>query len=202
MYCMERKPTRYFTDKPCKYGHICERLVSNNRCVECANISSSKWKKAHRPICTTASRQWRQRNSEKVRELKRSYYKTDERTRALQLARARKWYEANRDKNRAACANWRKNNLAVAAAAQTRRRAKKLQRTPVWADHDKILQFYILARELTDTTGIEHHVDHIVPLQGEMVSGLHVETNLQVIPGIENKSKGARFLALQLEQEE
>jgi hypothetical protein len=59
----------------------------------------------------------------------------------------------------------------IAAAAASRRKAKILQRTPSWADHDKIRQFYILAKDLTDFTGVEHEVDHIYPLQGRNVSG-------------------------------
>jgi 5-methylcytosine-specific restriction endonuclease McrA len=41
-----------------------------------------------------------------------------------------------------------------------------------------------------ECTGIEWHVDHIIPLKGEMVSGLHIYSNLRVIPKIENLRKG------------
>jgi hypothetical protein len=185
---------RFFTGKPCKHGHVSARMVSSQQCVECNKTFGSAWKKAHRTDCSATKRQWCEKNRDKVREIKRSYYANNEVDRENQAARARKWLEANREKSRAASANWRRNNLAQAAAAQQRRRAKKLQRTPTWADHEKILQFYILSKELTEQTGIEHEVDHIYPLQGEFVSGLHVETNLQVIPKQENRSKGARLL--------
>lgn len=73
------------------------------------------------------------------------------------------------------------------------RLAAQLQRTPQWADLKAIESFYIEARRLTAETGIEHHVDHIIPLRGRNVSGLHVETNLQVIPAEVNKRKSNRF---------
>jgi hypothetical protein len=195
--CDARKQglTRYFTGCPCKYGHVSERLVSNSRCAECHDSDSKEWKKANRRICSEQSRLWREKNREKVRSIKRAYYRANETDRKHQAARARKWLEENREKSRAATARWRRNNLAKAAAAQQRRRANRLQRTPAWANHDKIVQFFVKARELTEQTGIAHEVDHIYPLQGKTVSGLHVETNLRVIPKNENRAKGARLLA-------
>jgi hypothetical protein len=76
-----------------------------------------------------------------------------------------------------------------------KRRAARLQRTPPWADMGAIHQVYVEARRLTLETGIPHHVDHEIPLQGELVSGLHVHTNLQIITGSENSRKKNRFEA-------
>ena len=61
-----------------------------------------------------------------------------------------------------------------------------------WADRSKVQAFYAEAKRLTDETGIPHHVDHIIPLLGEFVCGLHVHTNLQVLPGSDNIRKGNR----------
>jgi hypothetical protein len=70
---------------------------------------------------------------------------------------------------------------------QRTRKALKLSRVPSWADSEKIKEIYANCPE-------GYHVDHIVPLQGELVSGLHVETNLQYLPALENLSKGNKFI--------
>ena len=85
---------------------------------------------------------------------------------------------------------YKKANPDRCNAHTAKRRAAKLQRTPAWADHELIALFYAEAQALTELTGIPHEVDHIVPLQGETVSGLHVATNLQVITAAANRSKG------------
>lgn len=74
-----------------------------------------------------------------------------------------------------------------------KRHAKKLRATPSWADLDAIAQFYVQSQQITEDTGIRHHVDHIVPLQGRNVSGLHVPWNLQVIPAEDNMKKSNHF---------
>jgi hypothetical protein len=73
--------------------------------------------------------------------------------------------------------------------------AAKLQRTPPWADLDAIKLVYLVAEQRTRLTGIEHHVDHFFPLNGETVSGLHTSLNLGVIPEDENLRKGNQLLA-------
>ena len=82
---------------------------------------------------------------------------------------------------------WQKENREVCAAATAKYRAGKDQRTPSWADLAKIELIYKLAQEL----GLE--VDHIVPLHGATVSGLHVENNLQLLSRKENAAKGNRW---------
>ena len=71
-------------------------------------------------------------------------------------------------------------------AGSAKRRAAKLERTPAWADLKKIKEIYKNCPEV-------YHVDHIIPLQGATVSGLHVETNLQYLTAEENMRKGNRF---------
>jgi hypothetical protein len=64
--------------------------------------------------------------------------------------------------------------------------------TPCWASKEAILAFYEEAQIVSASTGVMHHVDHIVPLTSKCVSGLHCEANLRVIPGAENLSKANR----------
>lgn len=74
-----------------------------------------------------------------------------------------------------------------------KRRAAKLKRTPPWADIEAIRTIYEEARRLTVATGTQHHADHDIPLQGDLVSGLHVHNNLQILTGPENSRKRNRF---------
>lgn len=78
----------------------------------------------------------------------------------------------------------------------SKRRAIKLKATPLWltSEHFKEIEnFYVQAQNLKLLTGLQYHVDHIVPLQGKNVCGLHVPWNLQVIPAKENMSKSNRL---------
>jgi excisionase family DNA binding protein len=66
-------------------------------------------------------------------------------------------------------------------------------RMPPWASGAAIREIYAEAKRLTAETGVEHHVDHVIPLQGPNVSGLHVETNLQILSATANIGKGNKF---------
>lgn len=87
---------------------------------------------------------------------------------------------------------WAAKNPDKVCARVNRRRTAKLRATPIWADHVTIAAVYRACAATTRSTGIPHHVDHIVPLQSKVVCGLHVADNLQIIVGRENQSKGAR----------
>lgn len=70
-----------------------------------------------------------------------------------------------------------------------KRKTAILQRTPAWADLAAILAVYAECERITRRTGIRHHVDHEIPLQGRLVSGLHVHNNLQILTAAENLRK-------------
>jgi 5-methylcytosine-specific restriction endonuclease McrA len=156
-------------------------------------------------------KEWRANNSEAVVEQARRYAaKYPEKTRAKALRWKEKNIEVIREQNRYSAAEFRKNNpdvikerksaysrknRAVINAAVARRKAAKLLRTPSWlnaVDFAEIEFTYMWCSALREC-GLDYHVDHIVPLQGETVSGLHVPWNLQVLTAKENVSKRNRW---------
>jgi len=73
---------------------------------------------------------------------------------------------------------------------------KQSKATPTWLSEEQINQMkekYWLAKDVKAVTGEEYHVDHIIPINGENVSGLHVPWNLQVLPSDINLSKSNTF---------
>ena len=109
-----------------------------------------------------------------------------------ECARIKRWQAENRDKKKAWDTQYWINNPGRNAYHCAKRHASKIQRTPKWlTDEDMwvINEAYHLAQIRQTSTGFNWHVDHIIPLQGKRVSGLHVPINLQVIPAIENIRK-------------
>ena len=136
---------------------------------------------------------WREANKEKVAASYKAWQKANK---ERYDARRREWARRNPEKQAARCAKHRAGNPEKYTAYAAKRRAAKLQRTPPWLTqehHDQIISKYEERGRLTQETGIEHHVDHIVPLQGDTVSGLHVPWNLQVITATENQQKSNSY---------
>jgi hypothetical protein len=146
------------------------------------------------------------RDLENVKKLKKEWYErnkelTKERARAWALANSEKatnsktkWRQDNLETHNAINREWFANNKDKRAAYEGKRRAMQLQRTPAWdPDAHLIIAKYQLAAMFSKASGIEHHVDHIIPLQGRKVSGLHVFSNLRVIPGSDNVKKSNKF---------
>ena len=169
----------YFTGKPCAQGHIDARRASDRKCQECNRLRSERW---------------RMQNFERVKELNDAHYAAN---REQRKARQREWNAANasyaakyaqqyRDANPDIARIWRQANKQRVVLYTTRRRAAKLQRTPAWADATAIDAFY-----LDCPAGM--HVDHVIPLRGRLVSGLHVLNNLQYLANIDNMRKGNKF---------
>jgi 5-methylcytosine-specific restriction endonuclease McrA len=93
--------------------------------------------------------------------------------------------------------NWQKRNKGSVNANTRKRQASLLKRTPKWLtdfDNMKMKCLYQLAVMRTRDSGEDWHVDHIIPLQGKLVSGLHVPSNLRVVPAAYNISKNNSFV--------
>ena len=84
---------------------------------------------------------------------------------------------------------YRKENPHIRTAEQNKRRARKLNATPSWADLEKIKKVYEKAQWLSKLTGLKYHVDYIIPLKGKNVCGLHCWANLQILEASLNCSK-------------
>ena len=106
-----------------------------------------------------------------------------------------KYNRANRDKVMAQQKEYRALNPEVGLACGARYRARKLKASPEWLTkehHADIQTMYSLAKKLERLCGVRYHVDHIVPLQGKNVCGLHVPWNLQILTARANVTKGNR----------
>ena len=144
--------------------------VPHNKGIKCPCYTKEELK-AHQ-------KEWRQKNKEKL------------------YANAEKWRVANKDKQKEYARKSRTNNSARVNAANNKRRADKLNRTPKWLTKDDlwlIKEAYELSALRTKLFGFKWHVDHIIPLKGKTVSGLHVPNNLQVIEGKLNIMKNNKF---------
>lgn len=152
-----------------------------------------EYRKRNKEKCAKLIKEWSKQNPEKVKlYAKQTKQKNAEKIRLAGI----KYRQENPEKRKATTRAWRQNNRPKVTAAQRRRQAAKLQRTPKWLtedDHWIMLQAYELAALRTEMLGFVWHVDHIIPLRGKTVSGLHVPTNLQVIPGVENMRKLNKF---------
>lgn len=138
------------------------------------NKNKKDGKHCHCKECSRAlKREWAAKNKDKVA----SYDK--------------EWQEKNKDKKAKSYKKWQQTHKGFVNSINSKRRADEKAATPSWADLDKIRSFYNVAQYLDWASGgfVKHHVDHIVPLRGKNVCGLHVEYNLQVLTQDDNLRK-------------
>lgn len=181
--------TRYFTGRPCKRGHICERKISDRSCVECNKIKVKKWRIEHKDQYKAIKRKWEVDNPDKQKAIKR---RERIKNKDVYNASFRRRYKLNPEKIRTNSEKWTLKNPHKRAAYVRKRQARKLNSTPSWLNEVQLQEmenFYWLAKDLEKVTEGKYHVDHIVPLQGKNVCGLHVPWNLQVLPSDINVKK-------------
>lgn len=178
--CGIAKPLTDFSADSCKpsgYG---------SHCKQCKKEAAAARRAADPEKYLEIARKYRRNNVDTVR------------------SNLRKWQDANREKCQQASRRWKQENPEkVAAWVDSNRdaeRAKVAKRRAVVSERtlggydEELRAYYKQALSLSNNTGIDYHVDHIVPLFGKTVSGLHVPWNLQVIPADENRKKSNKHM--------
>ena len=184
---------RYFTGEPCKHGHVAERMTANRRCVRCHRLyqndraSTPEFKERRREY----DRQRWKNNQDYLIEKNRRYY--TENTESVNAQKRQYWVD-NIDRMREARQRWAVENRHVMRFHSAKRKKLIIRATPTWADMRAIRAVYAEAERLTIETGVLHHVDHIIPLHGEDVCGLHVHWNLRPLPWRDNIVKKNKLL--------
>lgn len=146
--------------------------------------AQKRYAEKHKEKVSSAIKKWNSANKDKMLEAAKKHYekiKGNEEFKKLNSAKVREWAKKNPHK---------------VLEQSARKRATKLKRIPCWLndnDFQKIKQIYLEAKEKSDKEGKKYHVDHIIPLRGKYVSGLHVPSNLRILLAEENLVKSNKF---------
>jgi hypothetical protein len=163
-----------------------------NDCKDCRKLVSSKNHFANHKVKKAKLRSaYENRKANNPNLLAEEYAKN----RDKDLEKSKLAYQANAEDRKAKQRLWSKINRGTANALSKNYKLKKINATPKWLSESQLLHIkckYQLAAML-NIHGVEPwHVDHIVPIRGKDVCGLHVPWNLRVIPAKENMTKGNR----------
>lgn len=168
------------------------RVEPNNcgkdKCPAAAILYQHMYNIKNSEIRSKKNKEWRNANTEYYKQSKESYLSRED-VKIIARERARQWAASNPERVRQKQLEHRINNAELYRSQKARGRARKKQAMPSWLTPDHISQInavYAKAKSLEEKTGIPHHVDHIVPLAGRIVCGLHVPWNLRAIPAVEN----------------
>jgi hypothetical protein len=178
--CHQTKDFEFFSKAARNIGGLC------HQCKDCRKDYYAK----NRLKVLEQKKDYYKENREKILEYKQEYYELNSEELVL---KKRRYRELNPDTQKI----WASKNKDKVANYTSKRRAKKLQATPKWLTVEQIAEidfYYWFCQLVSEDTGIKHHVDHIVPLQGKTVCGLHVPWNLQILSASENCSKSNKLI--------
>lgn len=176
--CHEPKPLEMFSiDRSTRDG-------LRSACKPCEVKSTIARRSKNKELHKQKSKAWREDNQDTIKNNRFEYKEQNK-------DYDKEYYQNNRERQIAKAKQWNEDNKARRAMAQSKRRTKVLLQIPSWADKEAICDIYEEASKLRDM-GFDVHVDHIVPLNSDIVSGFHCESNLRIINATENISKGNR----------
>lgn len=188
----ERGFRHYLTGEPCSRGHYSLRNTKNKQCIACHRDRQAKARAEpgfKEKRAAYDRERWLNDRDYLVSKNKSYYAKNADAVNAQK----REYWANNKDKMHEARDLWRANNMARILHLNALRKRQIKMATPPWADKSAILNVYEEAERLTEQTGVVHHVDHVIPLKGDLVCGLHVHNNLQPLPWVENIKKKNKF---------
>jgi hypothetical protein len=186
--CGESKELEFFyrrKDSPDGYRNDCKSCRKDkSHSNYFSNLADKReWHRENHRKKVEANPNWHvehyAKNKDKMSEYSAKYYLTKNREKRIKQAK-----------------EWAENNKGRANANKKAYKLAKIQACPPWlSEEDRwmVQEVYELAQLRSNMLGFSWHVDHVVPLRGKAVSGLHVPWNLQVIPGVENMSKSNKF---------
>lgn len=166
----------YMSDPERRSRINAERRVKRLANPEPYREQDKRKREVHSEKIRERKRQYRQANKDKIREYNQRY--NARKPEVLSNARE-KWLAANPER---------------AAENKARRKAIEKHAMPKWADRNAIENIYKQRIELEKVTEMQWHVDHIIPLQGKTICGLHIAENLQVLPATVNMQKSNKLL--------
>jgi hypothetical protein len=184
----------YNTGKPCKHRHFADRYTTGAKCVACVSIQSVEWRIANPEKHSASMQKWIE-NNRKLHGTRVKRWQAANKDKVREDAKA--WVAANPDKVKAKALRHVKKYPEAYTARSVASVARRAKRVPQWLTPDDrwvMKEAYDLAKLRTRMFGFIWEVDHIIPLRGKTVSGLHVPTNLQVIPKIDNRNKRNHYL--------
>ena len=164
-------------------------------CTDCGVDITFTYKAKHGERCKECvakyMAEYRAANSSRIAAKKKAWAEANREHKAMQ---DRGYAQANPEKRRVARVKWANANPDKDRAAKATNRAERLMRAPPWANRERVEAYYNVCAFFNEVNGfVKYHVDHVIPLKGKKVSGLHVHNNLQVILAKENLRKGARY---------
>jgi len=187
----EQNQRFYFTGVPCGHGHLSKRFTSSKGCVQCQRGIAKRNYEENKDEIRASIQKWKEENPEKLKA-------TRQRNNRINSAKKAEW-ERNFRENypetvKAKRSKYKRENKNKINADGAKRRAQKLRATPRWANNDKILEFYTEAQNKSSEYSERYVVDHIIPLNSDIVCGLHCEDNLRVITAKENEEKNNKVI--------